>query len=306
MVQDLATQWINIIRVKQRLHRRRKRVCESFSSRHTSQKLFLQTIGQTLENLENLNTSSVPDKWHCWRAVRRVKEGTFSSIAAIRIGWKIVGWFNGMLLLSAKCPIPPGRWENSALKTIWRTIQRTNNSFLEQWFNIIQFQREICVNFGKKVLLGTILWLRVEFGKEIFWLRILEHLTQQKFILEKSMRKKYWWHKKRYEFTSPAADGTTKPSGRDYDFRNPTLREEPTVRREVFSGELRGESGESRPTESTDDAEARADFWSIQGDFIYRHHNERRKKTFPIPLKYIDEARRHAIKTCRWLLECQF
>ena len=31
---------------------------------------------------------------------------------------------------------------------------------------------------------------------------------------------------------------------------------------------------ESQPTETTDDAEARVDFWSIQGDFIYRHHNE--------------------------------
>ena len=42
-------------------------------------------------------------------------------------------------------------------------------------------------------------------------------------------------------------------------------------------------------------AEALADFQSIQGDFIYRHHNEPRvqlfvpkEETFPIPLKYID------------------
>ena len=47
-----------------------------------------------------------------------------------------------------------------------------------------------------------------------------------------------------------------------------------------------------------DDAEARADFCSIQGDFIYRHHNELRvqlhvpkEETFPIPLKYIDDTR---------------
>ena len=47
-----------------------------------------------------------------------------------------------------------------------------------------------------------------------------------------------------------------------------------------------------------DDAEARADFWSIQGDFICRHHNEPRvqlflpkEETFPIPLKYIDVTR---------------
>ena len=48
----------------------------------------------------------------------------------------------------------------------------------------------------------------------------------------------------------------------------------------------------------TDDAEGRADFRSIQGDFIYRHHNEPRiqlyapkEETFPIPLKYIDVTR---------------
>ena len=48
----------------------------------------------------------------------------------------------------------------------------------------------------------------------------------------------------------------------------------------------------------SDGAEALNDFWSIQGDFIYRHHNEPRvqlyvpkEKTFPIPLKYIDVTR---------------
>ena len=45
-------------------------------------------------------------------------------------------------------------------------------------------------------------------------------------------------------------------------------------------------------------AEALADFQSIRGDFIYRHHNEPRvqlyvpkEETFPIPLKYIDVTR---------------
>ena len=35
--------------------------------------------------------------------------------------------------------------------------------------------------------------------------------------------------------------------------------------------------------ETEDDAEARNDFWSIEGDYISRHHVELR-----IPLKYID------------------
>ena len=97
------------------------------------------------------------------------------------------------------------------------------------------------------------------------------------------------------EFIFPVADGTTILSGRDYDFRESTLRRDQTVRSQDFSVELQGELGESQPTETTDDAEVRADFWSIQGDFIYRHHNEPRvqlyvpkEETFPIPLKYTD------------------
>ena len=104
--------------------------------------------------------------------------------------------------------------------------------------------------------------------------------------------------KKGDEFIFPIADGTAKLSGRDYEFREPTLRREQIARNEDFGGELQGESGESQPTESTDDAEARADFWSIQGDFIYRHHNESRdqlyvpkEETFSIPLKCIDVSR---------------
>ena len=55
---------------------------------------------------------------------------------------------------------------------------------------------------------------------------------------------------------------------------------------------------EFQPTESKDDAEARADVWSTQGDFIYRHHTEPRvqlyvpkEEKFTIPLEYIDVTR---------------
>ena len=56
--------------------------------------------------------------------------------------------------------------------------------------------------------------------------------------------------------------------------------------------------GFNRQNQSTDDAESRADFWSTQDNFLYRHHNEPRvqhyvpkEKPFPIPLKYIDVTR---------------
>ena len=58
----------------------------------------------------------------------------------------------------------------------------------------------------------------------------------------------------------------------DYEFQEPTLRREYTVRRENLSGESRGDREEFRPEETKDDAGIHKDFWSIQGDFIYHHH----------------------------------
>ena len=87
-------------------------------------------------------------------------------------------------------------------------------------------------------------------------------------------------------------------SVRDYEFREATLRRRQTVWSEGLSGDFQGESEEPQPTESKDDAEARKDFWSIQGDFICRDHIELRvqlyvpnKETFPVPLEYFDVAR---------------
>ena len=65
-----------------------------------------------------------------------------------------------------------------------------------------------------------------------------------------------------------------------------------------FLGESEG-SPPSPPQDSYPDAvEARNDFWSMSGNFIYRHHVEPRVKlympkeeSFPIPMKYIDVSR---------------
>ena len=77
------------------------------------------------------------------------------------------------------------------------------------------------------------------------------------------------------------------------------IRERP-IREEChvdFLGESEGSL--SPPQESLPDAgEARNDFWSMSGNFIYRHHVEPRVKlyspreeSFTIPLKYIDVSR---------------
>ena len=66
------------------------------------------------------------------------------------------------------------------------------------------------------------------------------------------------------------------------------MRDHP-VRGEEPSGDLRGSSDKSQPLD---------DFWSIEGNYIYRHHVEPRvqlcvpkEETFPIPLRYIDVVR---------------
>ena len=88
-------------------------------------------------------------------------------------------------------------------------------------------------------------------------------------------------------------------SGRACGVRESTLRREQPVGSEDLRGELQGNSGKSQPAdEIKDDAEARNDPWSTEGDFIYRHHVEPRvqlyvpkEESFPIELKYIDVTR---------------
>ena len=61
-----------------------------------------------------------------------------------------------------------------------------------------------------------------------------------------------------------------------YEFQEPTLRRESTEKRENLSGESHDGGEEFQPEESEDDADARKDFWSIQGYFIYCHQIEPR------------------------------
>ena len=96
------------------------------------------------------------------------------------------------------------------------------------------------------------------------------------------------------KFIFPVADGRFKFSGGDQE-----LRTSPLIREHPIRGESRrdflGES-EAPPQDSLPDAgEARKDFWSMSGSFIYRHHVVKlyspREESFPIPLKYIGVSR---------------
>ena len=105
---------------------------------------------------------------------------------------------------------------------------------------------------------------------------------------------------KQGEFIFQVAGGRIKLPGGDQELRTSTL-----VRPRPIQGESNidflGESEWSlpQPHDSHPDAgEAMNDFWSMSGNFIFRHHVEPRvklysprKESFPIPLKNIDVSR---------------
>ena len=145
---------------------------------------------------------------------------------------------------------------------------------------------------------------RGEFGRATYWLQTLRswnRWTHRKSTLKGLNAKEVIFHNEKGESFFPIADGRIKLSGGDQDLRTSTLIRDHPIRGEGHRDCL-GESEESPPSppqDSLSDAgEAMNDFWSMSGNFIYRHHVEIRVKlyspreeSFPIPLKYIDVSR---------------
>ena len=153
---------------------------------------------------------------------------------------------------------------------------------------------------GKKVLpgifLGYALYAMGNRKRDILVAGIeeLEILDASKIHARRLNAKEVITSKSCEHLIFPIADGTVKNSGRDHEIRKSTLTRDQSVRSEELSGDLQGSSDMSQQIDETkDDAEAGKDFWSIQGDFIYRHHTEPRvqhvskEETFLIPLKCI-------------------
>ena len=259
---------------------RRKKVCWSSSSRHTKQKSSTPTtdgiwkiLWRSIMESPNFNTSSIRDKWHRWESRSTSKRRYFSSIATMRSGWKMVVLFYGMLLFSANCPRLYGKtpYERRFGEPVKGPIIPFG-AMVE--CHPISARRLSRIHlFGKKVSLG--IFLGFELIAERIWkwdiliadFEDFEKLDASEIYLPRANATEVLITQKEDEFIFPVADGTAKLSGGDNEFREPTQSRQPTVRIEHFSRELRGELGESQPTESTDDAEARADFWSIQRDF---------------------------------------
>ena len=112
--------------------------------------------------------------------------------------------------------------------------------------------------------------------------------------------RKVMFPKENGKFVCPVADGRINFIGGDQELRTSTLIREHPIRGESHLDFL-GESEGSLPPPQDyfpDAGEALKDFWSMSGNFTYRHHVEPRVKlyspreeSFPIPLKYIDVSR---------------
>ena len=128
----------------------------------------------------------------------------------------------------------------------------------------------------------------------------LETVDASEIYSKRLNAKEVIFPKENGEFIFPIADGRIKTLGGDQELRTSTLIRQRPIRGESHLDFL-GESEGSLPPlhDSFPDAgEAINDFWSMSGNFIYRHHVEPRVKlyspreeSFPIPLKYIDVSR---------------
>ena len=128
----------------------------------------------------------------------------------------------------------------------------------------------------------------------------LEAMDASEIYPKRLNAKEVIFPKQNGKFIFPVTDGRINFVGGDQELRTSTLIRDHPIRGEGqrdFLGESEGSL--PPPQDSYPDAgEARNDFWSMSGNFIYRHHVEPRVKlyspkeeSFPIPLKYIDVSR---------------
>ena len=142
--------------------------------------------------------------------------------------------------------------------------------------------------FGKKVLPGLFLGYALYAGG--IWkgdimvadIEELETMDASEICSKRLNAKEVIFPKENGKFIFPAADGRIKLPGGDQELRTSTLiRDHPILResRRDFLGESEGSL--PPPHDSFPDAgEAITDFWSMSGNFMYRHHIEPRVKLY--------------------------
>ena len=152
--------------------------------------------------------------------------------------------------------------------------------------------------FGAKVLPGIILGYALYAGR--IWkgnimvadIEDLEEMDASELHARRFNAKEVLTPQRSEHFILPVADGTVK----NLWWR--TVSENIHLNPGSYGTRRRTSNSTSRRLNARDDEEAKGDFWTITGEFNYRHHVEPRVKlymtqeeTFLFPVKYIDFTR---------------
>ena len=311
VVQDLATQWIQSYPCKTKTSQETQRSLRKFLEPNRKPKVIYTDnsleFGKACEDLSWNHCTSTPHRSEtngiAERAVRRVKEGT--SAVLMQSGLNENWWAGSMecytfprnvtdLLSDGKTP-----YERRFGKPCKGPIIPFGS--LVEYYSISANDQSRIHQFGKKVSPGLFFGYALYAGCDIMVADIEELETMDATeIYSKRLNAKKVIFPKEGEFIFSIADGRITLLGGDQDLRTSTL-----VRHRPIQGESNidflGESAGSLPPlhDSFPDAgDAINDFWSMSGNFIFRHHVEPRVKlyspreeSFPNPLKYIDVSR---------------
>ena len=269
-------------------------------------------FGKACEDLSWNHCTSTPHRSEtngiAERAVRRVKEGT--SAVLLQSGLNESWWADSMecytylrnvtdLLSDGKKP-----YERRFGQPLKGPIIPFGS--LVEYHPITAKDQSRIHQFGKKVLHG--LFLEYALYAERIWkgdvlvadLEELETMDASEIYSKRLNAKEVILPKENGKFIFPVADGRIKPLGGDQDLRTSTLIRQRPVRGESHFDFLGDSEGSLPPPHDSfpDAGEVMNDFWSMSGNFIYRHHVEPRVKlyspreeSFPILLKYIDVSR---------------
>ena len=317
VVQDLATHWIQSYPCKTKTSQETQRSLQKFLEPDGKPEVIYTDnsleFGKACEDLSWNHCTSTPHRLEtngiAERAVRRVKEGT--SAVLLQSGLNESWWADSMecytylrniqdLLSNGKtsCERRFGKPSNGPIIPFGSFVEYHPITAKDQ-SRTHQFVRKSYLDCSSDTLCT-----RGEFWKGdvlVADLEEVETMDVSEIYSKRLNAKEVIFPKEKGEFYFPIADGRIKPLGGDQDLRTSTLIRERPIQGEShldFLGESEG-SPPPLPQDSLPDAgQAMNDFWSMSGNFIYRHHVEPRVKlyspreeSFPIPLNYIDVCR---------------
>ena len=241
VVQDLATQWIQSYRAKQKLLKKRRGACKSSWCRVGILVIYTDNSLEFTKACEDISwnlCTSTPNRSEtngiAERAVHKVKRRHLSRIVAIR--WNLVGTFHGMLHLSAKRHRSLVWWKRHHIKDVLDNHLKDKSLLLVHWLSIILFLRKTSqepINLERKSYLDCsldTLCTRLAFGRVTCRLQTLSWKTMDapEIYSKRFNAKEVIFPKNQI----PVLDGRSKLPGGDQELRTHTSTRERPIRGE--------------------------------------------------------------------------